>query len=162
MESDAPQSLSSSAYSDDFPWRNPNNSSNNNVSHTSLAPTVSTSDSGAVQRVPWYRHPTFLAVLKSAAINFLLPFINGVMLGFGEICANEITFRMGWFGAKIIPAAGRNTVPLGLRAAANAESYNKIMYPKEHQQAQARALEEEKKRAGALEKDMAALKSLPL
>ncbi|KAI8373684.1 outer membrane protein TOM13-domain-containing protein [Blakeslea trispora] len=51
-----------------------------------------------VLREPWYRHPTLMWVLKSTAINFILPFFNGVMLGFGEILANELVFKYGWFG----------------------------------------------------------------
>lgn len=47
---------------------------------------------------PWYRNATFLWLLKSTTINFILPFFNGVMLGFGEIFSNEVLFRYGWFG----------------------------------------------------------------
>jgi hypothetical protein len=47
---------------------------------------------------PWYRNQTFLWILKSTAVNFVLPFFNGVMLGFGEILSNEVLFRYGWFG----------------------------------------------------------------
>ncbi|KAI8084442.1 outer membrane protein TOM13-domain-containing protein [Halteromyces radiatus] len=46
----------------------------------------------------WYQKPAFLSFIKSTAINFLLPFINGVMLGFGEILANELVLKYGWFG----------------------------------------------------------------
>lgn len=51
-----------------------------------------------VKRDAWYSHPTFLWILKSTAINFILPFFNGVMLGFGEILSNEVLFKYGWFG----------------------------------------------------------------
>lgn len=38
-----------------------------------------------------------LALLSSVAINVLLPFVNGVMLGFGEIFAkNVIVTWLGW------------------------------------------------------------------
>ncbi|EPQ54260.1 hypothetical protein GLOTRDRAFT_111601 [Gloeophyllum trabeum ATCC 11539] len=37
-----------------------------------------------------------LALVSSLGINFLLPFVNGVMLGFGEIFAKEVV--VGWFG----------------------------------------------------------------
>ncbi|GJE96573.1 hypothetical protein PsYK624_127710 [Phanerochaete sordida] len=40
-----------------------------------------------------------LALLSSIGINLLLPFVNGVMLGFGEIFAKELLF--GWFGWKL-------------------------------------------------------------
>jgi len=36
------------------------------------------------------------AVLASLAINLLLPFVNGVMLGFGEVFAKNVV--IGWFG----------------------------------------------------------------
>jgi hypothetical protein len=64
-----------------------------------------------MRREPWWRHPTLIYVLKSTAINFLLPFINGVMLGFGEIAANELAFKYGWFGL----SRATSTATLGLR-----------------------------------------------
>ncbi|KAI8578873.1 hypothetical protein K450DRAFT_244913 [Umbelopsis ramanniana AG] len=73
-----------------------------------------------VRREPWWRHPTLIFVLKSTAINFILPFINGVMLGFGEIAANELAFRFGWFGlsrASSVTALGlRGSVPASATA----------------------------------------------
>src|SRR6266511_1942392 len=39
-----------------------------------------------------------LAFASSLAVNLLLPFINGVMLGFGEIFAKNVA--VGWFGWK--------------------------------------------------------------
>ncbi|CAG8490236.1 9324_t:CDS:1 [Dentiscutata erythropus] len=54
--------------------------------------------------VPFYRRPQFYSsILRTFAFNFFFPFINGVMLGFGEICANELAFRMGWFGVRSLP-----------------------------------------------------------
>jgi hypothetical protein len=38
------------------------------------------------------------AFFSSLAINMLLPFVNGVMLGFGEIFAKNVI--LGWFGWK--------------------------------------------------------------
>ena len=38
------------------------------------------------------------ALASSLAINLLLPFINGVMLGFGELFAKNVV--LGWFGWK--------------------------------------------------------------
>lgn len=43
------------------------------------------------------------SILKKSAINLVLPFINGLMLGFGEILAHEIGFRYNWIGAKVQP-----------------------------------------------------------
>lgn len=47
-----------------------------------------------VSRTPW----TLITrrFLVSSAINCLLPFVNGVMLGFGQIFAHELGFRWGW------------------------------------------------------------------
>ena len=38
------------------------------------------------------------ALVSSLAINLLLPFINGVMLGFGEIVARGLVVKLGWGG----------------------------------------------------------------
>lgn len=48
-----------------------------------------------------YKPPTFFGLLRGAAINLLLPFVNGLMLGFGELVANEVAFRLGWSGTKV-------------------------------------------------------------
>jgi len=48
-----------------------------------------------------YTPPTPLTILRSAAINLILPFINGLMLGFGELFAHEIAFRLGWSGTRV-------------------------------------------------------------
>ena len=48
-----------------------------------------------------YSPPTMWGLLRGAAINLLLPFINGLMLGFGELFAHEAAFRLGWGGTKV-------------------------------------------------------------
>lgn len=48
-----------------------------------------------------YSPPTIWGLLRGAAINVLLPFVNGMMLGFGELFANELAFRFGWSGTKV-------------------------------------------------------------
>lgn len=48
-----------------------------------------------------YSRPTILSLLRGAAINLLLPFVNGLMLGFGELLAHEAAFRLGWGGTKV-------------------------------------------------------------
>ncbi|KAF2841518.1 TOM13-domain-containing protein [Patellaria atrata CBS 101060] len=48
-----------------------------------------------------YSPPTLWGLLRGAAINLLLPFVNGLMLGFGELFAHEIAFRLGWSGTKV-------------------------------------------------------------
>lgn len=52
------------------------------------------------------------ALFSSLAINLFLPFVNGVMLGFGEIFAKNIV--MGWFGWKPSGPAS-TTTNVGLR-----------------------------------------------
>lgn len=48
-----------------------------------------------------YTPPTLWGLVRGAAINLLLPFINGLMLGFGELFAHEAAFRLGWGGTKV-------------------------------------------------------------
>ncbi|KAM0723620.1 hypothetical protein Q7P37_000608 [Cladosporium fusiforme] len=48
-----------------------------------------------------YSPPTFLSIIRGAAINLVLPFINGLMLGFGELFAHEAAFRLGWGGTRV-------------------------------------------------------------
>ena len=48
-----------------------------------------------------YKPPTLWGLLRGAAINLLLPFVNGLMLGFGELVANEAAYRLGWSGTKV-------------------------------------------------------------
>lgn len=43
------------------------------------------------------------SILRKSSINLILPFINGMMLGFGEILAHELGFRYNWVGAKVEP-----------------------------------------------------------
>lgn len=48
-----------------------------------------------------YQPPTFWRIIRGAAINLLLPFVNGLMLGFGELVAHEAAWRLGWSGTKV-------------------------------------------------------------
>jgi hypothetical protein len=48
-----------------------------------------------------YKPPTLFGLVRGAAINLVLPFVNGLMLGFGELVANEVAFRLGWSGTKV-------------------------------------------------------------
>jgi hypothetical protein len=48
-----------------------------------------------------YQPPTVWSLVRGAAINLFLPFINGMMLGFGELFAHEAAFRLGWGGTKV-------------------------------------------------------------
>ncbi|KAK2756408.1 hypothetical protein FQN54_005300 [Arachnomyces sp. PD_36] len=59
-----------------------------------------------------YKPPTFWGLVRGAAINLILPFVNGLMLGFGELLAHETAFRLGWSGTKIFPTH-RQSRPAG-------------------------------------------------
>lgn len=73
---------------------------------------VEESSTVVVRREPWYRNPTFLWILRSTAVNLVLPFFNGVMLGFGEILANELVFKFGWFGfSRVSPSIALGLSP---------------------------------------------------
>ncbi|CAL3973346.1 unnamed protein product [Diplocarpon coronariae] len=62
-----------------------------------------------------YNPPSLWGLLRGAAINLLLPFINGLMLGFGELFAHEAAFRLGWGGTKVFPGGrARHSVGPGI------------------------------------------------
>jgi len=48
-----------------------------------------------------YQPPTVWSIFRGAAINLFLPFINGMMLGFGELFAHEAAFRLGWSNTRV-------------------------------------------------------------
>lgn len=52
-----------------------------------------------------YQPPTLFSLIRGAAINLFLPFINGMMLGFGELFAHEAAFRLGWSGTRVSSVA---------------------------------------------------------
>lgn len=60
-----------------------------------------------------YQPPTLFGIIRGAAINLFLPFINGMMLGFGELFAHEAAFRLGWSGTRIFPLSRRQQHPAG-------------------------------------------------
>ncbi|KAF1918827.1 outer membrane protein TOM13-domain-containing protein [Ampelomyces quisqualis] len=76
----------------------PSDSENYNNSASASSPASSSSP------LILYKPPTLWGLVRGAAINLLLPFINGLMLGFGELVANEAAYRLGWSGTKIFPA----------------------------------------------------------
>ena len=85
-----PQDLSASGLtipSDSEPY--------SSLSPPSSSPPQSSNHNGE-QPVIIYQPPTFWSILRGAAINLLLPFVNGMMLGFGELLAHEWAFRLGW------------------------------------------------------------------
>ncbi|PHH65642.1 hypothetical protein CDD81_1728 [Ophiocordyceps australis] len=74
---------------------------------------LSTSPPSSSSPVILYRPPTIWSMLRGAAINLLLPFINGMMLGFGELFAHEAAFRLGWGGTKVFPLSRRRAHAIG-------------------------------------------------
>lgn len=94
MASDAPGSrveLSDSALTV------PSDSENYSANNESPSSPPSTSSSPMIL----YKPPTVWGLIRGAAINLLLPFVNGLMLGFGELFAHEAAFRLGWSNTKV-------------------------------------------------------------
>src|SRR5436190_10395042 len=82
--------------------------SENYSANNELSPSpVSSSNSPLIL----YKPPTFWSLLRGAAINLLLPFVNGLMLGLGELLAHEAAFRLGWSGTKVRLLLHRLTTP---------------------------------------------------
>ncbi|KAL2136215.1 hypothetical protein VTI74DRAFT_4845 [Chaetomium olivicolor] len=75
-------------------------------------PSVSRSSSSS-PAVILYQPPTFWSIIRGAAINLLLPFINGMMLGFGELFAHEAAFRLGWSNTRVFPLSRREAHAIG-------------------------------------------------
>ncbi|KAJ4141977.1 hypothetical protein NW754_014766 [Fusarium falciforme] len=71
-----------------------------------------------------YKPPTVWSLVRGAAINLLLPFINGMMLGFGELFAHEAAFRLGWGGTKVFPLSRRRAHPIGPGIEVRERSYS--------------------------------------
>lgn len=100
--SSPPQDLSASGLtipSDSEPY--------SSISPPSSSPPDSSNNNGA-QPVIIYQPPTFWGLLRGAAINLLLPFVNGLMLGFGELFAHEFAFRLGWSQTNVSAQPGRS------------------------------------------------------
>jgi hypothetical protein len=84
--------------------------------YSSLSPPSSSppqsSDNNGARPVVIYQPPTVWSILRGAAINLVLPFVNGMMLGFGELLAHEWAFRLGWNSTNVSSMAS----PSGFRA----------------------------------------------
>ncbi|CAE7185398.1 hypothetical protein CFE70_006295 [Pyrenophora teres f. teres 0-1] len=89
--------------------------SENYDANNELSSTSTTSDTTTSSPLILYKPPTLWGLLRGAAINLLLPFVNGLMLGFGELVANEAAYRLGWSGTKIFPThrSGSNSRRVG-------------------------------------------------
>ncbi|KAK4246708.1 60Kd inner membrane protein-domain-containing protein [Corynascus novoguineensis] len=55
-----------------------------------------------------YQPPTIWSIIRGAAINLFLPFVNGMMLGFGELFAHEAAFRLGWSNTRASKVRSRD------------------------------------------------------
>lgn len=69
--------------------------------YSALNDRSSSPPSSATSPLILYSPPTIWGLLRGTAINLFLPFINGLMLGFGELLAHEAAFRLGWSGTKV-------------------------------------------------------------
>lgn len=96
MSSDVPLHLPE--LSPVFPLDNDSDDVNHEVSSSSSPPSSSSSP------LILYKPPTLWSLVRGAAINLLLPFVNGLMLGFGELFAHEAAYRLGWSGTKVFLA----------------------------------------------------------
>ncbi|KAI0467962.1 outer membrane protein TOM13-domain-containing protein [Xylaria cf. heliscus] len=74
---------------------------------------ISTSPDESSSPMILYKPPTTWSLIRGVAINLLLPFINGMMLGFGELFAHEAAFRLGWGGTRVFPLSRRRVHPIG-------------------------------------------------
>jgi hypothetical protein len=79
----------------------PSDNSNYNDSSPARSHPSSHSNNGNSTPLILYKPPTIWGLLRGAVINLFLPFVNGLMLGFGELVANEAAFRLGWSGTKV-------------------------------------------------------------
>ena len=89
----------------------PSDSENYSSSNNEPSPSPPSSSSSPLIL---YSPPTFWGLLRGAAINLLLPFVNGLMLGFGELLAHEAAFRFGWSGTKVCCQITHQAVQLRL------------------------------------------------
>lgn len=90
----------------------PSDSENYSSSQTELSPSLPSSSSSPMIL---YSPPTIWGLLRGAAINVLLPFVNGLMLGFGELFAHEAAFRLGWSGTKVCISTSLQSLGLECR-----------------------------------------------
>lgn len=91
----------------------PSDSENYDANHSASPSDDLSPPSSSSSPLILYSPPTIWGLLRGAAINLLLPFVNGLMLGFGELFAHEAAFRLGWGGTKVcwssIKACGRGS-----------------------------------------------------
>lgn len=95
MASDAASASPAELY--DSAMTVPSDSENYSANHEMSSSVPSTASS----LVMLYKPPSVWGLLRGAAINLFLPFVNGLMLGFGELFAHEAAFRLGWSNTKV-------------------------------------------------------------
>ncbi|OQO13873.1 hypothetical protein B0A48_00748 [Cryoendolithus antarcticus] len=78
----------------------PSDSENYDANHSNQTSSEDDVPSTSSSPMILYSPPTFWSIARGAAINVLLPFINGLMLGFGELFAHEAAWRLGWGGTR--------------------------------------------------------------
>ncbi|KAH0840539.1 putative mitochondrial import protein [Fonsecaea pedrosoi] len=75
--------------------------------YSSLSPPSSSppqsSDNNGTQPVVIYQPPTIWSILRGAAINLVLPFVNGMMLGFGMAAPSILSSHRAWYRNKRRP-----------------------------------------------------------
>ncbi|OQO15323.1 hypothetical protein B0A48_00706 [Cryoendolithus antarcticus] len=81
----------------------PSDSENYDANHSNQTSSEDDVPSTSSSPMILYSPPTFWSIARGAAINVLLPFINGLMLGFGELFAHEAAWRLGWGGTRVFP-----------------------------------------------------------
>ncbi|KAK4539365.1 hypothetical protein LTR36_010995 [Oleoguttula mirabilis] len=81
----------------------PSDSENYDANHSNQEDSSDEPTSNSSSPLILYSPPTVWSILRGAAINVLLPFVNGLMLGFGELFAHEAAFRLGWGNTKVFP-----------------------------------------------------------
>ena len=102
--------LSSSGITIPSDSENYSSATTNHDLSSSPSPPPSSSESPVVV----YKPPTLWGLLRGAAINLLLPFVNGLMLGLGELLAHEAAFRLGWGGTKVSSPKNKDRTRLSL------------------------------------------------
>ncbi|KAK4058451.1 hypothetical protein OIO90_000610 [Microbotryomycetes sp. JL221] len=94
---------------------NNNNNDRNKDPNSNEAPSLTMAIVNAWHSTTWAKR--IPAIIASVAINFGLPFVNGVMLGFGELFArNWIGQRMGWGNPFRAPGLSSEPTTSGTRA----------------------------------------------
>lgn len=79
----------------------PSDSENYDANHSNQDSSSDEQPSSSSSPLILYSPPTIWSVLRGAAINLVLPFLNGICLGLGELCAHEAAYRLGWSGTKV-------------------------------------------------------------